>query len=94
MNAAIEVATSYLEDAAYSQYFYDAQDLVAHTIEVIPENEKAVLSQSIAEYPSFRSAQAVVPYEDTSINTGHSRLLRKTWSCIGTVLPTMGILTS
>lgn len=54
----------------YSQYFYDAQDLVAHTIEVIPENEKAVLSQSIAEYPSFRSAQAVVPYEDTSINTG------------------------
>lgn len=31
MNAAIEVATSYLEDAAYSQYFYDAQDLVAHT---------------------------------------------------------------
>ena len=68
MNAAIEVATSYLEDAAYSQYFYDAQDLVAHTIEVIPENEKAVLSQSIAEYPSFRSAQAVVPYEDTSIN--------------------------
>ena len=70
MNAAIEVATSYLEDAAYSQYFYDAQDLVAHTIEVIPENEKAVLSQSIAEYPSFRSAQAVVPYEDTSINTG------------------------
>ena len=50
--------------------FDDAQDLVAHTIEVIPENEKAVLSQSIAEYPSFRSAQAVVPYEDTSINTG------------------------
>lgn len=51
MNAAIEVATSYLEDAAYSQYFYD-------------------------------------------VTPGHSRLLRKTWSCIGTVLPTMGILTS
>ena len=94
MNAAIEVATSYLEDAAYSQYFYDAQDLVAHTIEVIPENEKAVLSQSIAEYPSFRSAQLLYHMKIPALTPGHSRLLRKTWSCIGTVLPTMGILTS
>lgn len=70
MNAAIEVATSYLEDAAYAQYFYEAQDLAEYTIEVIPENEKAVLSQSIVEYPAFREAQAIVPYEDTSINAG------------------------
>ncbi len=94
MNAAIEVATSYLEDAAYSQYFYDAQDLVAHTIEVIPENEKAVLSQSIAEYPSFNRPKLLYHMKIPALTPGHSRLLRKTWSCIGTVLPTMGILTS
>ena len=86
MNAAIEVATSYLEDAAYSQYFYDAQDLVAHTIEVIPENEKAILRLDRPKLLYHMKIPALTP--------GHSRLLRKTWSCIGTVLPTMGILTS
>ena len=91
MNAAIEVATSYLEDAAYSQYFYDAQDLVAHTIEVIPENEKAVLSQSIVR---LDRPKLLYHMKIPALTPGHSRLLRKTWSCIGTVLPTMGILTS
>ena len=77
MNAAIEVATSYLEEAAYAQYFYETRDLAEHTIEVLPENEKAVLSQSLAEYPSFRSAQAIVPYKDTSINTGTLQAFEK-----------------
>ena len=94
MNAAIEVATSYLEDAAYSQYFYDAQDLVAHTIEVIPENERQSFPRVSRNILRLDRPKLLYHMKIPALTPGHSRLLRKTWSCIGTVLPTMGILTS
>lgn len=70
INAAINVATSYLEESAYARYFYEARDTEQFTIASIPETEQASLSQSIANYPAFRNAQEIVPYEETNITTG------------------------
>ena len=70
MSAAIDVATSYLEESAYARYFYEMRDIEQFTIASISETEQVALSQSIASYPSFRSTQEIVPYEETNINTG------------------------
>lgn len=68
--AAINVATSYLEESAYARYFYEEWDADQLTIAGISEGEQAALMQSIASYSSFRTAQEIAPYEETSITTG------------------------
>lgn len=67
--AAIGTTTSYLEKSAYARYFYDERETEHLTIKAISEEDQTVLIQNIANYPAFRSAQAIVPYEETKLST-------------------------
>lgn len=69
--SAIETAaTTYLREAAYSQYYYTPNDLQSHTIESLEQSKAAALESVAAKYASFRKSDRSMLYENKALDSG------------------------